>query len=154
MFPNTIDDDFGEFIEATTLEQNKRRLAADQLSAKKTSQLRDILLADDIRLLCETFSMLMEKFSHSFYYQPKECLKSDRQPNLDYVGAFREKLRVFQQLYNCYGTCLTSRMDDLFYTGMGMSIGISMEQYGLLRVNGKKKRLLFKELLNIVLLFF
>lgn len=139
MFPNTIDDDFGEFIDTVTLEQNKRKLAADLQNARKTTTtLRDILLSEDIKLICETFTDIMAKFSRSYYYNPKRINdKQQKHNNIEYIEAYKEKTRVFQQLYANYSSCLNSRMDDMFYNGLSLTVGFSMEKYDLLRLSGK-----------------
>lgn len=138
MFPNTIDDDFGEFIDTVTLEQNKRKLVTDQQNARKTTTLRDILLNEDIKLICVTFTDIMAKFSRSYYYNPKRVNdKQQRLNNIEYIASYKEKTRVFQQLYANYSSCLNSRMDDMFYNGLSLTVGISMENYDLLRLSGK-----------------
>lgn len=135
MFPNTIEDDFGEFIDAASLEQNKHKLAIEQQKQKKTSTVADILRNDDIKWICNTFTDIMKQFSRSYYYNPK--LNEKKQPHVtEYIESYKEKAKIFQQLYRNYDTCLNSRMDDIFYNGVGLVIGISMQNYDLLELNG------------------
>lgn len=57
MFPNYVDDDFGEFIQSATLEQVIKKPAS---SAKAPT---DVLNADDLKFICETFIDIMNKYS-------------------------------------------------------------------------------------------
>lgn len=57
MFPNYVDDDFGEFIQNATLEQIIRKPTTNA----KTQT--DILHDDDLKFICETFIDIMNKYS-------------------------------------------------------------------------------------------
>lgn len=57
MFPNYVDDDFGEFIQSATLEQVIKKPAP----TAKTQN--DVLNADDLKFICETFIDIMNKYS-------------------------------------------------------------------------------------------
>lgn len=57
MFPNYVDDDFGEFIQNATLEQIIKKPTPN---AKART---DILNDGDLKFICETFIDIMSKFS-------------------------------------------------------------------------------------------
>lgn len=57
MFPNYVDDDFGEFIQSATLEQVVKKPTTN---AKAQT---DILTDDDLKFICETFNDIMNKYS-------------------------------------------------------------------------------------------
>lgn len=59
LFPNHVEDDFGEFIQADTLEQVTR----NKPSATNAKKLDDILDDDDIRMVCESFVTIMHNYS-------------------------------------------------------------------------------------------
>lgn len=138
MFPNTIDDDFGEFIDVVSLEQNVQRLRREQQASKKQSA-PDILQSDDVRDISNLFVDLMRRFSRSYYYNPKQSTgdANDLKPvsaTHDYVSEYQNKTRVFRQLFGKYDACLNSRMDEVFYSGIGLAVGVTMDNYGLLQL--------------------
>lgn len=57
MFPNYVDDDFGEFIQSATLEQIIKKPTPN---AKTPT---DVLNDDDLKFICETFIDIMHKYS-------------------------------------------------------------------------------------------
>lgn len=57
MFPNYVDDDFGEFIQSATLEQVIKK------SAPVAKAPTDVSNADDLKFICETFIDIMNKYS-------------------------------------------------------------------------------------------
>lgn len=57
MFPNYVDDDFGEFIQSATLEQVIKKPTSNAKVQK------DILNDDDLKFICETFIDIMSKYS-------------------------------------------------------------------------------------------
>lgn len=59
LFPNHVEDDFGEFIQADTLEQVTRNKATNTNSKKAN----DILQDDDIKLICDSFVEILQKFA-------------------------------------------------------------------------------------------
>lgn len=138
MFPNTIDDDFGEFIDVASLEQNVQRLRRDQQQAAgKKRSAPDILQPDDVRDICTLFVDLMRRFSRSYYYNPRQTDASDSDAastQHDYVAEYQSRTRVFRQLFGKYDACLNSRMDEVFYTGIGLVVGVTMDNYDLLRL--------------------
>lgn len=141
MFPNTIDDDFGEFIDVVSLEQNVQRLRREQQAGKKRSA-PDILQSDDVRDICNLFVELMRRFSRSYYYNPRQAAGSSVDGNdqktasasHDYVAEYQNKTRVFRQLFGKYDACLNSRMDEVFYAGIGLVVGVTMDNYDLLQL--------------------
>lgn len=143
MFPNTIDDDFGEFLEVVSLEQNVERLRRDQLATKQKPA-PDILQSDDVSDICELFVDLMRRFSRSYYYNPRltsapghvvETNDFSAAAPHDYVVEFKRKTRVFHQLFGKYDASLNSRMDEVFYGGIGLTVGASMDTYDLLQLH-------------------
>lgn len=59
LFPNHVEDDFGEFIQADTLEQVTRNKPS-QASLKKAN---DILLDGDVKLVCDSFVDILQNFA-------------------------------------------------------------------------------------------
>lgn len=57
MFPNYVDDDFGEFIQTATLEQVIKKPTPN--SKTQTNILSD----DDLKFICEKFIDIMNKYS-------------------------------------------------------------------------------------------
>lgn len=57
MFPNHVDDDFGEFIQSATLEQIIKKPTSN---AKNQT---DVLKDEDLKFICETFVDIMSKYS-------------------------------------------------------------------------------------------
>lgn len=131
MFPNYVDDDFGEFIQNATLEQivKKKPKTSDQ-------QKQDILGDDDLKLICETFTDIMFKYARSTYYRGTSSDKSVTNPSL-FLKSYQAKLGVFHKLVEKYKTSLNSSLDDSFYNGMSLLIGMTQENYQLLQLNGK-----------------
>lgn len=60
MFPNYVEDDFGEFIQNATLEQIVKKKPKDPATDLRK---QDILNDDDIKLICETFIEIMLKYA-------------------------------------------------------------------------------------------
>lgn len=59
LFPNHVEDDFGEFIQANTLEQVTKNIPKAN-NAKKFS---DILNDEDTRLMCNAFIEILENYA-------------------------------------------------------------------------------------------
>ncbi len=58
MFPTDVDNDFGEFIQSSTLEKIIKKAVP-----KKSNQSVDVLSMGDMKLLCKSFIDIMKKFS-------------------------------------------------------------------------------------------
>lgn len=60
MFPNSVEDDFGEFIQNATLEQIIKKKQRNGAADPKNS---NILNDEDFRLICEMFTDIMFKYA-------------------------------------------------------------------------------------------
>lgn len=58
MFPTDVDNDFGEFIQSSTLEKIIKKG-----NPKKSNKSLDVLSMEDMALLCKSFIHIMNKFS-------------------------------------------------------------------------------------------
>lgn len=68
MFPNDAADDFGEFVQEATLEQIKTNKPTTMGSKTESA----FLSAEDFKIICKTFILLMNKFSRyilKLYFQ-------------------------------------------------------------------------------------
>lgn len=63
MFPSYVEEDFGEFIQADTLEQVRTNKVSDP---NKTSLAEDILTQNDYAFVCDIFLEILDKFSRYF----------------------------------------------------------------------------------------
>lgn len=59
LFPNHVEDDFGEFIQADTLEQVTR----NKPSAANAKKQFEIMADDDIKLVCDTFITILQNYA-------------------------------------------------------------------------------------------
>lgn len=59
LFPNHVEDDFGEFIQADTLEQVTR----NKPHGANGKNVTDILLDEDIKLVCDSFADILQNFA-------------------------------------------------------------------------------------------
>lgn len=66
MFPNDVTDDFGEFVQEATLEQIKTNKPTT--SGVKVES--PFLSGEDFKMICNTFILLMNKFSRYFVVFP------------------------------------------------------------------------------------
>lgn len=132
MFPNTIDDDFGDLIDAVTLEQKPE-------SKSRAKAPADLLQGDDIADICRTFANIMSRFSRSYYYQPKLAGPSggDGESTHDYVRDYKAKFQVFVELFPRFAGGLNSSLDETVYNGVSLLVGERMHEMNLLKLNGE-----------------
>lgn len=129
IFPHFAEEDFGDFLQNDTLEQVIKIDHSKDKEKKKWEVIND----EDYKLFCDTFIYLMETFSKSYYRKTQ-----NRQlVNLDYITPYKTKFNIFHSLLEKYKTCLTSRMDDVFYPGLSFMVGISQENLNELSLTDK-----------------
>ncbi|XP_037035796.1 midasin isoform X2 [Bradysia coprophila] len=134
MFPTDVDNDFGEFIQSNTLEKIIKKAVP-----KKSNKSLDILSMEDMKLLCKSFVDITNKFSRSYYYNPKLSGNKGKMV-LDFISPFKINSFVFNQLLNKYRSCLDNKMDEIFYGGVGLIIAISQQNYDFLQLTEKPDR--------------
>ncbi|XP_055528540.1 midasin [Wyeomyia smithii] len=124
MFPNYVDEDFADFIQNDTLEQ-VIKMNNDVKNRKPV----DTITGEDYALISESFIYLMNKFSRSYYYNPHTMSDLPETIEPDFVTPFRIKIAIFQQLMRRYGLVLNSALDESFYPGLSLLIGLLQEKY-------------------------
>lgn len=134
MFPNTIDDDFGDLIDAITLEQKP------EYKTKAKSSAADLLQSADISDICRTFANIMSRFSRSYYYQPKQTGQSGDESPHDYLRDYKAKFQVFVELFPKFAGGLNSSIDETVYNGVSLLVGDRMHEMNLLKLNGELVR--------------
>lgn len=73
--------------------------------------------------------------SRAEYYRPKENDKSIGEHKSNLIESYRNRMSVFHQLMAKYRSTLTSSVDDAFYNGIGLLVGIIQENYQMLELN-------------------
>lgn len=134
MFPNTIDDDFGDLIDAVTLEHKPERT----ITTRKSAGTVDLLQSQDISHICVTFANVMRRFSRSYYYRASTEKDSDDSvvTRHDYVRDYKDKFQVFVELFPKYQQGLDGFIDDAVYGGVSLLVGSGMQDMNLLKLNG------------------
>lgn len=131
MFPNTIEDDFGDLIDAVTLEQKP------EYKTKAKSTAADLLQGADISDICRSFANIMNRYSRSYYYQPKLNTASDDESPHDYLRDYKAKFQVFVELFPKFAGGLNSSIDETVYNGVSLLVGDRMHDMNLLKLNGE-----------------
>lgn len=155
MFPTDVDTDFGEFIQSDSLEKIVKKSIP-----KEASKSSDILSPEDMKLLCTSFINIMQNFSRfvckacklihvqyllmsldSFellrcYYYNSKMNSNTPTTHLDFITPYETNSSVFNQLLKKYKSCLNTKMDETFYGGLGLIIGISQQNYDFLQISG------------------
>ncbi|XP_058456556.1 midasin [Malaya genurostris] len=124
LFPNYVDEDFADFIQNDTLEQV---IKVDQL--KRNQKIKETISGEDYGFICESFIYLMSKFSRSYYYIPEMVADLPETVSPDFIGPFRTKIAIFQQVFRKYKTALNSKLDESFYPGLSLLVGLVQEKY-------------------------
>ncbi|XP_049297646.1 midasin [Anopheles funestus] len=123
MFPNYVDDDFAEFIQNDTLEQI---IKAPPRKEKPADTIGD----EDYALICESFIMLMAKYTRSHYYHPEVTApKGGENLSLDFIKPFETKLEIFNQIVQKYEPTIGSEFDEIAYGALSLAVGLLQERY-------------------------
>lgn len=140
MFPNTIDDDFGDLIDAVTLDQTPER-HKQQSTVQKSTAIADLLQSADISNICVTFANIMRRFSRSYYYRATSSDENDSGPAAthDYVRDYKDKFQVFVDLFPKYQHGLDGCIDETVYSGVTLLVGSGMHEMCMLKLNGTLK---------------
>ncbi|XP_058826762.1 midasin [Topomyia yanbarensis] len=124
LFPNYVDEDFADFIQNDTLEQV---IKVDKV--KRNQKLTETISGEDFTLICESFIYLMNKFSRSYYYIPETATNLPETIAPDFIGPFKTKIAIFQQILRKYRTAFNSKLDESFYPGLSFLVGLAQEKY-------------------------
>ncbi|XP_055630736.1 midasin [Toxorhynchites rutilus septentrionalis] len=124
LFPNYVDEDFADFIQNDTLEQV---IKVEKI--KRNQKLIETVTSEDYTLICESFIYLMTRFSKSSYYNPQTVSDLPTLISPDYIGPFQTKVVIIQQLLQKYKTALNSTLDEGFYPGLSLLIGLVQNKY-------------------------
>ncbi|XP_050076078.1 midasin [Anopheles maculipalpis] len=123
MFPNYVDEDFAEFIQNDTLEQI---IKAPERKEKPTDTIGD----DDYALICESFIMLMAKYTRSYYYHPDVIAsRGGENVSMNFVKPFETKLEIFNQIVQRYEPSIGSEFDEVAYGALSLAVGLLQERY-------------------------
>uniref|UniRef100_A0A182T8B6 Uncharacterized protein n=1 Tax=Anopheles maculatus TaxID=74869 RepID=A0A182T8B6_9DIPT len=123
MFPNYVDEDFAEFIQNDTLEQIIK-------APERKDKPEDTIGDDDYALICESFIMLMAKYTRSYYYHPDVIASSGGESvSMDFVKPFETKLEIFNQIVQKYEPSIGSEFDEVAYGALSLAVGLLQERY-------------------------
>lgn len=69
-----------------------------------------------------------------------EVSNNDGELTINYLDAFKIKANVFHELFGLYKICLNSSVDNEFYSGGSLIVGIAQQNYGFiqLKCNGRQ----------------
>lgn len=128
-FPSYVNDDFSEFVQNATLEKVPERKIRKPLTKP------DILNDEDVKFICDNFVDVMFKFAATEYRAPaSEQSPSEQKENA--IELYRRKLTVFHQLVSKYRTALHCTVDESFYSGIALLIGIAQTENHQMQLEG------------------
>lgn len=128
-FPNYVNDDFSEFIQNATLEK------VPEKKSKKQTQKNDILNEEDVKFICDNFVDIMFKFAATEYHKP-DFVPNPNEPKENAIEFYRRNLNVFHQLITKYRTTLHSSVDESFYNGIALLIGVAQTESHQIQIEG------------------
>ena len=72
---------------------------------------------------------------------------------LDFITPYKINSFVFNQLLKKYKSCLDTKMDEIFYGGVGLFIAISQQNYDFVTGNSPSRYLTLYESAILIFLF-
>lgn len=119
MFPTTVQEDFGDFIQEDTLE---KIMNLDRKKLLKTKKESTVVKDEDYALIAKTFIDILIKNTHA-YYHPKQN-RSDKTARLEFIDYYKERLGVFVRLYNNYKSTVNDWLDDECFNSLYFSVAM------------------------------
>ncbi|XP_065367345.1 midasin [Calliphora vicina] len=122
VFPTTIHEDFGDFIQEDTLE---KVIKLDSKKIQKTKKDTTIVQEKDYEFIAKNFVEILVKSSRT-YYHPKPK-RSDATDKIEFVDYFKERFQVFLKIYNKYKSSINNWLDEECFSSFYFSMAIQRD---------------------------
>lgn len=129
-FPNYLQEDFGEFVQADLNRIIKSRTKPGDNSSAKAC---DIIEASDYKLICANFiDCILKYYSNYYHNNNRDYGRTEEQGNGVAVSGLLYELRMdsFRKLFDRFKTTLDMSMDRAFYPNASLLVASVRRKYG------------------------